>query len=79
MSCSTPKKVPENVENIKEENVSNNNQKKEVNMSLAKVGAKAPDFTTTAYFNGDFMDFKLSNYLGSWVMLCFYPADFTFV
>ncbi|GEM_PF-1985237 len=45
----------------------------------AKVGLKAPDFETTAYFNGDFREFKLSNYLGKWVMLCFYPADFTFV
>jgi peroxiredoxin (alkyl hydroperoxide reductase subunit C) len=78
MSCSTPKKVPQVTEE-NQENIINTNQKKEDIMSLAKVGTKAPDFSTTAYFNGDFMDFKLSNYLGSWVMLCFYPADFTFV
>ncbi len=80
MSCATPKKTKE-TEVIKEDFTDNNekNLKKEVDMSLAKVGSKAPDFSTTSYFNGDFMDFKLSNYLGSWVMLCFYPADFTFV
>ncbi len=78
MSCSTPKKVPE-VKEEKVEKAIDTNQKKEEAMSLAKVGSKAPDFSTAAYFNGDFMDFKLSNYLGSWVMLCFYPADFTFV
>lgn len=45
----------------------------------AKVGAKAPDFTAPAYFKGAFTKVKLSDYLGKWVLLCFYPGDFTFV
>ncbi len=46
---------------------------------LARVGAPAPDFKTDFYFKGKFGTFTLSDHLGSWVMLCFYPGDFTFV
>jgi len=52
-------------------------RKKELKM--IKVGQKAPDFTAPAYKNGDFVNVKLSDYLGKWVVLCFYPGDFTFV
>ena len=48
-------------------------------MSLAKVGGKAPDFQAPAYYKGEFTTVKLSDFLGKWVMLCFYPGDFTFV
>lgn len=44
-----------------------------------RVGQKAPDFAAPAYHKGDFTSVKLSDYLGKWVMLCFYPGDFTFV
>lgn len=47
--------------------------------SMIKVGQKAPDFTAPAYHNGKFTDVSLSDYLGRWVLLCFYPGDFTFV
>ncbi|MDD9951299.1 MAG: peroxiredoxin [Zetaproteobacteria bacterium] len=44
------------------------------------VGKKAPDFTATAVVNGEFIeDFKLSDRQGKYVMLFFYPLDFTFV
>jgi len=52
---------------------------KETVMSTAKVGARAPDFEAPAYQNGKFGQVKLSDYLGKWVVLCFYPGDFTFV
>ncbi|MCD6273836.1 MAG: redoxin domain-containing protein [Deltaproteobacteria bacterium] len=52
---------------------------KETVMSIAKVGGKAPDFEAPAYQNGKFGQVKLSDYLGKWVVLCFYPGDFTFV
>jgi peroxiredoxin (alkyl hydroperoxide reductase subunit C) len=45
----------------------------------ARVGTKAPDFQAPAYFQGKFDSVKLSDYLGKWVLLCFYPGDFTFV
>lgn len=46
---------------------------------MIQIGKKAPDFTAPAYFNGGFTSVKLSDYLGKWVVLCFYPGDFTFV
>ena len=46
---------------------------------MIKVGKKAPDFAAPAYQQGKFVSVKLSEYLGKWVLLCFYPGDFTFV
>jgi len=53
-------------------------EKKEARMT-ARVGQKAPDFTAPAYYRGGFTSVKLSDYLGKWVLVCFYPGDFTFV
>jgi len=47
--------------------------------NMVRIGKKAPDFTAPAYFNGGFTQVALSHYLGKWVVLCFYPGDFTFV
>lgn len=47
--------------------------------TMIKVGQKAPDFTAPAYHQGKFINVKLSDYLGKWIVLCFYPGDFTFV
>lgn len=44
-----------------------------------RVGQKAPDFTAPAYYRGEFTTVKLSDFAGKWVLLCFYPGDFTFV
>lgn len=46
---------------------------------MITVGKKAPDFTAPGYHKGEFINIKLSEYLGKWVLLCFYPGDFTFV
>lgn len=46
---------------------------------MIQVGKKAPDFAAPAYHQGKFVSVKLSEYLGKWVLLCFYPGDFTFV
>lgn len=48
-------------------------------VNMIRVGQKAPDFQAPAYYKGDFTSIKLSDYLGKWVDLCFYPGDFTFV
>jgi peroxiredoxin (alkyl hydroperoxide reductase subunit C) len=47
--------------------------------SMIQVGRKAPDFTAPGYQQGKFINVQLSEYLGKWVLLCFYPGDFTFV
>ena len=47
--------------------------------AMIKVGKKAPDFTAPGYHKGKFISVKLSDYMGKWVVLCFYPGDFTFV
>lgn len=46
---------------------------------MVMVGKKAPDFEAPCYYEGKFQSVKLSEYLGKWVVLCFYPGDFTFV
>jgi len=47
--------------------------------SMVQVNKKAPDFIAPGYKNGKFINIQLSEYLGKWVLLCFYPGDFTFV
>jgi len=54
-------------------------QKEEPRMATARVGQKAPDFRANAYIGGGFKQVSLSDYSGQWVMVCFYPGDFTFV
>jgi peroxiredoxin (alkyl hydroperoxide reductase subunit C) len=44
-----------------------------------RVGQLAPDFTATAVVDQDFKIIKLSDYRGRYVVLFFYPLDFTFV
>ena len=53
-------------------------EQKETLMTV-RVGQKAPDFTAPSYFKGNFTPIKLSDFSGKWVLLCFYPGDFTFV
>ena len=44
-----------------------------------RVGQKAPDFTATAVIDQEFKEISLSQYRGKYVVLFFYPLDFTFV
>ncbi len=47
---------------------------------MSLVQKTAPDFKATAVLpDGSFKDIKLSDYKGKWVVLFFYPLDFTFV
>lgn len=47
---------------------------------LARVGQPAIDFEATAFIEGvGFQPVKLSDHKGKWIVLCFYPGDFTFV
>jgi peroxiredoxin (alkyl hydroperoxide reductase subunit C) len=44
-----------------------------------RVGQPAPDFTATAVYDQEFKTVKLSDYQGRYVVLFFYPLNFTFV
>jgi NADH-dependent peroxiredoxin subunit C len=43
------------------------------------INTQVPDFELEAYQNNKIKKLKLSDYKGQWVILIFYPADFTFV
>ncbi|MCF7848712.1 MAG: redoxin domain-containing protein [Kiritimatiellales bacterium] len=46
---------------------------------MVKVGQEVPDFSMKAFQNEEIKDITLSDFRGKWVVLVFYPADFTFV
>jgi NADH-dependent peroxiredoxin subunit C len=46
---------------------------------MVRIRGKVPDFELDAYYDGDIKKIRLSDYKGKWVVLMFYPADFTFV
>merc|ERR1712178_203971 len=50
-----------------------------VTMAAPLVGSEAPGFTAQAVFDQEFMTVNLSDYKGKYVVLFFYPLDFTFV
>jgi hypothetical protein len=52
----------------------------EVIQVSARVGEEAIDFEANAFVSEEgFRPVKLSDYKGKWIVLCFYPGDFTFV
>jgi len=76
--CVTPAKGPIPAP-AAETGLSTQQPTKEEPKMIAKVGKPAPDFEAAAYVNGGFQNIKLSDYRGKWLVLCFYPGDFTFV
>ena len=48
-------------------------------MSALRVGDKAPDFRIKGILRGDVTEYALAVYTGKWLVLFFYPADFTFI
>lgn len=43
------------------------------------INHPAPKFTAEVYHNDEIKKISLSDYQGKWVVLFFYPADFTFI
>ncbi|MFC1670220.1 peroxiredoxin [Spirochaetota bacterium] len=43
------------------------------------VGKKVPAMTLDGFYKGKIQEVKLSRYKGKWMILFFYPADFTFI
>lgn len=52
---------------------------KKEEQKMIRVGKPAPLFTAPAFHEGKFINVNLEDYKGKWVLLCFYPGDFTFV
>merc|ERR1711875_49833 len=50
-----------------------------VKMSETFIGRPAPDFKGTAVVDGEFKDIALKDFKGKYLVLFFYPQDFTFV
>ncbi len=46
---------------------------------MISIGTKAPDFTLKGVHRGRVADYSLKDYQGGWLVLFFYPADFTFI
>jgi len=46
---------------------------------MININSQVPDFELDAFQNDDINKIKLSDYKGKWIVLIFYPADFTFV
>jgi len=79
-SCAKPTGLVLGQDKITEKDIQNEmNDSTEVNIMTASVGEKSPDFQAPSYFQGEFSEVKLSDYFGKWILLCFYPGDFTFV
>ena len=79
MSCVEPARGPLVSTPSGEPDTAQLQEKEEARMALARVGHEAPYFEAAAYVDGGFKNVKLSDYRGKWVVLCFYPGDFTFV
>ncbi len=50
-----------------------------INKDMSLVRKPAPKFEAPAWHKGDFHTLKLSDYKGKYLLLFFYPLDFTFV
>ncbi|MBN1884817.1 MAG: redoxin domain-containing protein [Candidatus Krumholzibacteriota bacterium] len=48
-------------------------------MRMPLPGDPAPNFELPAVVGNEIRMIKLSDYDGKWRVVCFYPADFTFV
>ncbi|MFB9274378.1 alkyl hydroperoxide reductase subunit C [Cohnella cellulosilytica] len=46
---------------------------------MSLIGTEVLPFKASAYQNGKFIDVTEQNFKGKWSVVCFYPADFTFV
>jgi hypothetical protein len=78
-SCKRTAASVDSVEAVEATESTSTTQEKKETLMTAKVGQKAPDFSTMAYHKGAFKPITLSDYFGKWILLCFYPGDFTFV
>ncbi|APM37653.1 alkyl hydroperoxide reductase subunit C [Clostridium kluyveri] len=46
---------------------------------MSLIGTEVKPFKASAYHNGKFIDVTEADFKGKWSVVCFYPADFSFV
>ncbi len=46
---------------------------------MSLIGTQVKEFKASAFQNGNFIDVTEESFKGHWSVVCFYPADFTFV
>lgn len=76
IGCARPELTKPLVEEVEKEKKTISNKEEQ---RMVKVGKPAPLFTAPAFYEGKFTNVSLEDYKGKWVLLCFYPGDFTFV
>ncbi len=78
MACDSPVEANEKVTQYSKEKIK---IEKEKDMGSSLVLKKAPEFKMDAYDakTGHYTVVQSDNYKGKWHVICFYPADFTFV
>ncbi|AKF25672.1 peroxiredoxin [Sulfurovum lithotrophicum] len=81
MACDTGTEPIKETERASEEVNVNSENNKEQKMSSSLVLRKAPEFKMEAYDakTGHYTTVNSEDYQGKWYVVCFYPADFTFV
>jgi len=76
--CATPSTGPIRSKEPEKSPTLTETQKEEP-MEKARVGKPAPDFELTAFIGEGFKNVRLSDFKGKWIVVCFYPGDFTYV
>ena len=78
--CVKPARGPLPPPGSSEDSTATTTNAKEEHRMVATVGREAPDFEANAFVrDSGFKPVKLSDSKGKWIVLCFYPGDFTFV
>jgi len=79
MACDSG--VEEIKDDVQQEVAKENSTQKENNMGSTLVNRKMPEFKVEAYnaATGHYTEVSNKDYEGKWTVVCFYPADFTFV
>jgi peroxiredoxin (alkyl hydroperoxide reductase subunit C) len=79
MACDSG--IEEIKDDVQQEVAKENSTQKENNMGSTLVNRKMPEFKVEAYnaATGHYTEVSNKDYEGKWTVVCFYPADFTFV
>jgi len=80
MSCDTKIKPRKKIDQA-DKSANNQHATEQKSMSSTMVRREMPEFSMEAYdaSTGHYTEVSSNDYKGKWAVVCFYPADFTFV